>query len=99
MRALPGYYPPSRYSGSRMALRVAALALLSLCLQAQCLQAQEEPPDAHPLLVCPAGAPLGAMNLRVSSGGNPDPLPFQSINHLSEGDTVRYAPIERGTRK
>jgi hypothetical protein len=78
-----------------MALRVAALALLSLFL----LQAREEVSDTHPLLTCPAGAPLGAIDLRVRSPGNPDPLPFQSINRLSEGDTILYAPIKRGTQK
>jgi hypothetical protein len=78
-----------------MALRVAALALLSLFL----LQAQEESPDPHPLLTCPAGAPLGAIDLRVRSPRNPDPLPFQSINRLSEGDTILYSPIKRGTQK
>lgn len=78
-----------------MALRVAALALLSLFL----LQAQEESPDPHTLLTCPAGAPLGAIGLRVRSPRNPDPLPFQSINRLSEGDTILYSPIRRGTQK
>ena len=91
----PKYYPPSRYSGSRMALRVAALALLSLLL----LQAREETSDTHPLLTCPAGAPLGAIDLRVRSPGNPDLLPFQSINRLSEGDTILYSPIRRGTQR
>src|SRR5689334_10574183 len=92
---LPGYYPPSRYSGSRMALRVAALALLSLFL----LQAREEASDTHPLLSCPAGAPLGAIDLQVRSPDRPDPLPFQSINRLSEGDTILYSPIKHGTQK
>jgi len=78
-----------------MALRVAALALLSLLL----LQAREETSDTHPLLTCPAGAPLGAIDLSVRSPGNPDPLPFQSINRLSEGDTILYSPIRRGTQK
>jgi hypothetical protein len=81
-----------------MALRVASLALLNLFL----LRAQSTPDDAPdtPLLVtCPAGAPIGAVNLQVRSLTSPDPLPFQSINHLSEGDTVLYSPIERGTQK
>ena len=32
-----------------------------------------------------------------ADGGQP--LPFRTINHLSEGDTLRYAPILRGKEK
>ena len=46
---------------------------------------------------CPAGAPLGALDLRVRESG--DTLPFHTINHLSEGDTLLYAPVLRGKEK
>ncbi len=48
---------------------------------------------------CPAGAPIGAVDLRVKSLNEPDSLPFQTINHLSEGDTVLYSPILRNREK
>lgn len=48
---------------------------------------------------CPAGAPIGAVDLRVKSVNDPDALPFQTINHLSEGDTVVYSPILRNREK
>lgn len=54
-------------------------------------------PTAPPFVTCPAGDPLGAMDLRVEAGN--DRLPFLTINHLSEGDTLRYAPILRGKAK
>lgn len=56
-------------------------------------------PDTPPPVTCPAGAPLGAVNLQVRSIGNKQTLPFQTINHLSEGDTVLYAPVLRGVEK
>ncbi len=52
-----------------------------------------------PPIACPAGAPIGAVELRVQSPSNPDTLPFQTINHLSEGDTLHYSPILRGREK
>ncbi|HLH05397.1 MAG TPA: hypothetical protein VKX25_21695 [Bryobacteraceae bacterium] len=52
-----------------------------------------------PPVACPAGAPIGSVSLRVQSPSNPDTLPFQNINHLSEGDTVLYSPILRGKEK
>ena len=54
-------------------------------------------PEAPPFVTCPAGGPLGAVDLRVEDGGQP--LPFRTINHLSEGDTLLYAPILRGKEK
>ena len=54
-------------------------------------------PEAPPFVTCPAGGPLGAVDLRVRDGGQP--LPFRTINHLSEGDTLLYAPILRGKEK
>ncbi len=55
--------------------------------------------DAPSLYSCPAGGPLGEMNLQVKTNANPQPLPFANIVHLSEGDTVQYAPITRGREK
>ncbi|MBV9612062.1 MAG: hypothetical protein JO091_06295, partial [Acidobacteriaceae bacterium] len=93
-----------------MLLRAASLPLL-VCslLQAQSApasSASEQPnpaaaaPEAPPLVSCPAGGPLGAVDLRVSSPTRGDePLPFGTINHLSEGDTLLYAPILRGKEK
>src|SRR5665213_1117173 len=54
-------------------------------------------PQSPPLVNCPAGAPLGALDLRVRENG--DTLPFHTINHLSEGDTLLYAPVLRGKGK
>ena len=45
-------------------------------------------------LGCPAGAPVGDMDLRVeSSRGTGEPLPLRTINRLDEGDIVTYRPI------
>ena len=95
-----------------MLLRVFSLGLFSfLLLFAQNdsnvqsdlnLTAAGEPqdtPDTPPPLTCPGGAPLGPVNLRVRSPQSSETLPFQSINHLSEGDTVLYSPILRATEK
>jgi hypothetical protein len=51
-------------------------------------------PEAPPFISCPAGAPLGGMDLQVQSGTRR--LPFRTINRLSEGDTLFYTPILRG---
>ncbi len=57
-------------------------------------------PEAPPIVSCPAGGPLGAVDLQVRSPkGGDEPLPFRNINHLSEGDTLLYAPILRGKEK
>ena len=63
---------------------------------------QPNPAAAAPapsLANCAAGAPLGAVDLRVRSESSPEPLPFLNINHLSEGDTLLYAPVLRGHEK
>ena len=39
------------------------------------------------------------MELNVKSPGNKEALPLQEINRLSEGDTVVYSPVFRGTEK
>jgi len=93
-----------------MLLRAIGLTLLALFrLRAQDvpvssdsehLKAAEAIPEAPALLSCPAGSPLGAVDLRVRSPrGGDQPLPFQTINHLSEGDTLVYAPILHGKEK
>ncbi len=98
-----------------MVLRVATAALLVCFLVgAQSISADKAPqskdseqtnpaagiPESPPLLSCPAGTPLGSLDLSVKS---PQPdlhaLPFQNINHLSEGDTVIYSPVLRGQEK
>lgn len=54
-------------------------------------------PEAPPFVTCPAGGPLGALDLRVQDGDQN--LPFRGINHLGEGQIVTYAPIIRGKQK
>ena len=56
-------------------------------------------PEALPPLTCPAGTPLGTIELKVRAGSIAETLPLQEINHLSEGDTVLYAPVLRGKEK
>ncbi|MBV8897888.1 MAG: hypothetical protein JO051_15355, partial [Acidobacteriaceae bacterium] len=57
-------------------------------------------PESPPLLSCPAGTPLGSLDLSVKSPqANVEALPFQNINHLSEGDTLVYSPVLRGKEK
>src|SRR3954464_3375652 len=90
-----------------MVLRAAVLLLLPLiCLPAQKKNQKGEesrpnPAAASPssaMATCPAGGPLGAMELQVASGKN-QPLPFLNIVHLTEGDVVRYTPLDRGREK
>src|ERR1700761_6116769 len=80
--------------------------LVSVLLQAQKpapgpQAAQPNPaaaiPEAPPLVSCPAGAPIGAVDLKVNNGD--ESLPFRTINHLGEGDTIRYTAILRGKEK
>src|SRR5579875_428770 len=90
-----------------MILRAACLALLVCSLggaQSTSPSSASEQPnpaaEAPPIVACPAGGPLGAVDLRVRSPqAGEEPLPFRTINHLSEGDTLRYAPILRGKEK
>ena len=51
-------------------------------------------PQAPPFVSCPAGAPLGGLDLEVQEGDQH--LPLRTMNHLSEGDTLLYRPIVRG---
>lgn len=51
---------------------------------------------AVPPVVCPAGAPIGNVDLRVASAENAaDALPLRTINRLQEGNTLLYRPILR----
>jgi hypothetical protein len=61
--------------------------------------AADDPSMAPPPISCPAGAPIGAVELRVVSLSNSQSLPFQNINHLTEGDTVLYSPVLRNREK
>jgi hypothetical protein len=55
---------------------------------------------APPFVSCPAGAPLGALDLQVQPAGRgQQPLPLRTVNHLSEGDRLFYEPILRGNEK
>jgi hypothetical protein len=51
---------------------------------------------ALPPVVCPAGGPIGSVDLRVMSprGGN-EALPLRTINRLEEGDRLLYRPLLR----
>jgi hypothetical protein len=59
----------------------------------------DTPEAPLPSLTCPAGAPLGGVELRVRALGHKEELPLQDINQLSEGDTVIYSPVLRGVEK
>lgn len=95
------------YPEDRVAFRVGILTFLTAAL----ILAENPPsskggqqanpaaaaPQAPPFVNCPGGGPLGAVDLTVEGGDQP--LPFRTINHLSEGDVVRYAPVQRGKEK
>ena len=93
-----------------MVLRTASLALV-VCLLAQ---AQSSPsastdnssadaasqPETPLPAICPAGGPIGPVNLRVRPPDRDQtPLPFRTINHLTEGDVVLYSPVLRHSEK
>ena len=50
-------------------------------------------------MTCPAGSPIGNIDLRVGSLHGGDPLPLKTINHLNEGDEVLYRPLLRSNQK
>ena len=50
-------------------------------------------------MTCPAGSPIGNIDLRVGSPHGGDPLPLKTINHLNEGDEVLYRPLLRSNEK
>lgn len=85
-----------------MHLRVAGLALVASVLfaaQSTVNNPAAPSPEAPPIPACPAGGPLGAVDLRVVSPQDTNPLPFRTIIHLSEDDTLLYSPILRGREK
>jgi hypothetical protein len=55
--------------------------------------------SALPPVTCPAGTPIGKVDLNVSTIGKARALPLQTINRLTEGDTITYAPILRTGEK
>jgi hypothetical protein len=52
-----------------------------------------------PPITCPAGAPIGSVDIRVGSPGKGEPLPLRTINRLEEGDVIKYAPLLRSNEK
>lgn len=66
-----------------------------------CLLASGRIFAAIPPLVCPAGAPIGSVDLRVIRKPGGSALPLKTINRLEEGDSVHYRPLLRAseTRK
>ncbi len=73
-----------------MASKLSGLALLLVFCQFAYAQ-QTLPP-----LVCPAGGPIGSIDLRVRSLRGPgETVPLRTVNRLEEGDTIVYQPILR----
>lgn len=73
-----------------LAKRLSGIALL-LALSQFFLQAAALPP-----VVCPAGGPIGNVDLRVRSlRGRGETVPLRTINRLEEGDAIVYYPILR----
>lgn len=73
--------------------------VLSVAVSMFPAQARAESASIPPL-VCPAGAPIGIVDLRVASplaGG--EALPLRTINRLGEGDTLLYRPVRRSTEE
>jgi hypothetical protein len=75
-------------------VRRCTIAALLLACAAAILPACAEPASIPPL-VCPAGGPIGAVDLRVFSPRGAQPLPLRTINRLEEGDTILYRPLLR----
>ncbi|MGA2136867.1 MAG: hypothetical protein ABSH50_31640 [Bryobacteraceae bacterium] len=50
-----------------------------------------------PPLVCPAGGPIGSIDLRVASPRGKGALPMRTINRLDAGDTILYKPVLNGS--
>ena len=71
-------------------MRRLSIGILCVC---HAILAAPQPP-----LVCPAGGPIGSVDLRVSSPRSKgEPLPLRTINRLEEGDTLLYRPILHAT--
>ncbi len=52
---------------------------------------------APPPLVCPAGAPIGSIDLRVRPARGGLALPLKTINRVGEGDIIVYKPLLRAS--
>jgi len=78
-----------------------AFILVSFLARAQSVDPKPtaDAEEALPPLTCPAGAPLGTIELKVKSGSIAETLPLQEINHLSEGDAVLYSPVLRAKER
>ena len=48
---------------------------------------------------CPAGLPLGAIQLRVSNPGAKSPISIHIINRVEEGQVIQYSPVLRQSEK
>jgi hypothetical protein len=46
-----------------------------------------------PRVSCPAGVPIGNVDLRVLAPDQKKALPLRTINRLEEGDTILYSPL------
>ena len=71
----------------KLVLRILGFALL--------LFWQQDSFASLPPVVCPAGGPIGSVDLRVVSSRGGDPLPLRTINRLEEGDKLQYRPLLR----
>jgi hypothetical protein len=72
---------------------------LTLCWLAFHLALATPASPAMTPLVCPAGAPIGSVDLRVRPARGGPPLPLKTINRLGEGDTIVYKPLVRTSEK
>src|SRR5579875_1165174 len=48
---------------------------------------------------CPAGAPIGKLDLRTFLVGKSEALPLRTVNQLGEGNRIAYKPILRHDEK
>ncbi|MDZ4802619.1 MAG: hypothetical protein SGI92_31040, partial [Bryobacteraceae bacterium] len=48
---------------------------------------------------CPAGMPLGALQLTVTRRQGSTPLPLNRVNRLEEGDRISYTPVLKPSEK
>lgn len=48
---------------------------------------------------CPAGFPIGTVQLRVSNTSTAAPISLRTINVIQEGDVISYSPVTRTNEK
>lgn len=78
-------------------LAVCSFAAAEAVPTSEAAAASEEPVESPAPLVCPAGAPIGPVKLMVRPPTRgQQPLPLETIDKVSEGDTILYSPIVRG---